>query len=150
MVDFGEFFSSQNLHSGSLSTIIKIAIGVIVLVVFISLLSKWGAGHSKRHSHAVVVQARNFVQKAAKMSVRAKQDTNTLFSLIDTTYGLAYANAARNILPAKEINNIENIDLEELIIFLEDKQNDLVKQLGVDCPTVRPDSEYAVYSNYLA
>jgi len=147
---FDNPFGSEQGGQGSLSTVIKIAVGIIVVLVVLSLLSRWNGGHRQRHSHATLTQAKTFVQKAAKMSVRAKQNKNNLLALIDINYALAYAEAARRILPAKEINNIESIDLEELIFFLEDEQDRLIKQLGVDCPSCRPDSEYAVYSNYLA
>ncbi len=143
------FLGGGEENNGS-GLVLKSVVIVVVVVIILSMLSKWSVKNSKSHSPATIKVAKTYVQKAAKMSVRAKQDKNDLVALIDVNYGLAFADAARNILPAKDINDIEGIDLEELIYLLEEEQSEIIKRLSVTCPAIRSDAEYAVASNWLA
>jgi hypothetical protein len=131
------------------SLTLKCAVGVIVIMLAISVISKICETENKRYSPKFVRHIRNLVRYAAQWSTVAKQDENALLALMHVNTALSYAYIARKLVPSKEIARIANINLDELIYVLEEEQMEAMQNINQQCPELQPEGVFAAYTGWL-
>jgi hypothetical protein len=70
---------------------VQCAVGILVVVILVTMLSKWATSETKRYSSDIVRHVRTLTQSAAQYATHAGQDKNHLIALMHINYGLAYA-----------------------------------------------------------
>ncbi len=136
---------------GSVPQSIINALSLITIVVMIALMSKWlGEKKGRRYPDDFVKKIHHLVGESARYNTQAEQDTNAAIALINATYALAYMNTARMLLPDEEIMRVCGIHAAEFIITLTDTQQRAFQALGQLCPSIQPETPYAMFTGYLA
>lgn len=148
--NFSKNDTGQNRSESSAMTTLKYGLGAVVLVLVLSLFSKWTDSEVKRYSPKCINQIKRLVRHSAQYATIANQDKDPLIALMHTNFALAYANSAKNLIPSKEIERIANVNLDELISVLEEEQLIAMQRLNQFCPQLQPDGVFAANTGWLA
>ena len=123
------------------------AIAVVLVIVFISLLSKWSES-DKQYSKQFLKKIKYLIEQATRLNALAQQDTNPILQLVHCNSALMCAQIARGIAPDKDIESITGIDIHELVYYLEECQSYTIKNLGQQCPKVKIEGVYSIGSGW--
>lgn len=119
---------------------------IIILIVTISLLSKWS--ENKCYSKPFLKKVKSLIEQATRWNAMAQQDSNPILQLIHCSYALSYTQMTRNIVSDQDIENITGIDINELIYYLEECQSYAIKNMGQQCPKIKIDGVYSLGSGW--
>ena len=127
----------------------KVALGAVLAAATLALLSKWTENDVRRYSPRFIRHVQSLVRYAAQHATVAAQDQNHLVRLLHCTYALSYANVARRLVPAREVERIANVNLDELIYLLEQQQLDAMQRVNRVCPQLQPEGVHATATGWL-
>jgi hypothetical protein len=118
----------------------KIA-GIILLgCLFLIFLSKVSKSWKADHDIVFLQKTKSLIQRAAKSSTMAQQDSNPIIGLYHASEGVAYLQAARLLLPPSKLEKLINVDVSQLEENLNMQQKLAVKTIYEYCPKVKPTS----------
>lgn len=141
--------SDDGAHRQMASLAVKYALGAVVGVLALAVLARATESESRRYSPRFVQHVRSLVRAAAQRSSLGAQDDNPLVALMHVNSALAYAQAARRMVPSKEIERIAQVDLDELIFVLEEEQLACMRRINEIAPELQPDGVFAVHTGWL-
>lgn len=121
---------------------------VILIVIGISLLSKWSE-NTKQYSKPFIRKVKSLIEQATRWNSMAQQDTNAVVQLIHCNYALSYAQIARSLVSDSDIETITGIDIHELIYYLEECQSYAVKNIGTNCPAIKIEGVFSAGSGWV-
>lgn len=136
--------------NASYSLTVKFAIGAVLAVLVLSLLSRMSESSIRKYSPKFIKHVKNLVRYSSQWSTLAKQDQNPLMSLLHINTALSYAYVAKKLVPTKDIDRIANVNMDELIYLLEEEQMQAVQSVGEICPDLQPEGLFAVYTGWVA
>jgi hypothetical protein len=126
--------------------------GVAIVLVFsaIALLSKWtSTSKTDFCSPKVQKKLKHLLDEAGRWYKQGLSDSNTVHKLMHATYALAYVNTALQIVTPTELEDVTNVRVDELQAKYGALQQDVIKTIGQQYPSLMPEGSNAVYTGYL-
>ena len=80
----------------------RVALIVLGIVLFLSLLSKWTFDAGRTYPRYTVRRVKSLIRDAIHWNATSAQDANPLLALVHATYSLAYLNTARHMVSDKD------------------------------------------------
>jgi hypothetical protein len=121
---------------------------IVGVVVLLALLSKWSE-RANVYSPVFLKKVKLLVEQCTRWNGMAQQDSNPLIQLIHCDYALAYAQVARNLVSAEDIEKITGIDINELVHYMEDCQSYAIQKIGNEAPKIKVEGSYSVGSGWV-
>lgn len=115
----------------------------------ISLLAKAKQGECNKYSPKFIQHVRRLVRTAAQGSTLAHQDTDPVVALLHVNTSLAYAKAAREMMPSQEVEKVAGVDVDEMIYILEEELLDRMQAIHQIAPNLQPEGPLALHSGWL-
>lgn len=122
---------------------------ILVLVILFSVLSNYGDPSNKRLSKEQIRKIRNAVQQANQWHTTSKQDSNALLKLLHANNALALLNSTRSFASDGIIEKITHTKVSELQYYLQEAQEQAMKELVTICPSIKPANIYSVGSGWV-
>lgn len=143
---------------GSVAVHLRYALIIVLVVVVIILLSKW-TGSGRQTNTAIVVSGGNGSKQTSRLHTASsassqasvqqvmketqewaaeadKDDVSPIGQLVNATYAVAYAQAAQAFVPAAEIKQASQVEVEPLVARMKAKQAESVQFLAHHYPSI--------------
>lgn len=85
---------------------------------------------------------KTLVRQAARWSTAAKQDNNSMISVLHANYGAGYLWALRDIASDEEIKDATGVDILKFQNEIIQIQDDVTMKMGKLCPKYAPEESY--------
>ena len=121
-----------------------ITIGVILSIAFLSSMT--------RMVHAVERPTipRDYLMEASRWATISSQESNLILALCHVNYAIACANAARGMTSHNTLTEmLGGEDFDDFLRHCEDRQAEVMRQMGKACESIAPDIKFARASGWL-
>lgn len=122
-----------------------VVLGILVLAV----LARVTQSVNRTVPHHTIAKATTLLRGSSKWAHTAKQDKNPMMGLIHVSYALAYANAMRELLNDREIQQATGVDMRDHVNEMEAIQRSVITKLGDSCAKIRPEGNFAIAAGWL-
>jgi hypothetical protein len=120
-----------------------------MLLAFIIVIIVWLITSSKRNKNALDERAlRDLIKSASQWNVRSNQDSNTMISLMNANYAMAYLNVARSVGSDTDIEKHTGAAVDELLKDIENSQSSAIQKLTLACPSLAPAGLAAAHTGW--
>ena len=116
----------------------RVALIVLGIVLFLSLLSKWTFDAGRTYPRYTVRRVKSLIRDAIHWNATSAQDANPLLALVHATYSLAYLNTARHMVSDKDIERMMGVQPRELMFELQQHQDRVMQKVVAKCPKLKP------------
>jgi hypothetical protein len=114
-----------------------IAAGIVVaLALLLALANKWNSDRKNGLSSQVADRVSALVTKAVQFNGQAAQDSNPMFGLIHSNYGLAYLTVARQLANDEQVRLLTRYDASSLERELTGRMQTSMVRLAEACTSV--------------
>lgn len=120
-----------------------------MLVAFIVVIIIWAIVFNKKNKNALDERAlKDLIKSASQWNVRSNQDSNSMISLMNANYAMAYLNVARSVGSDTDIERYTGAAVDELLKDIETSQSSAIQKLTMACPTMAPAGLAAAHTGW--
>lgn len=120
-----------------------------MLVAFIVVIIIWAIVFNKKNKNALDERAlKDLIKSASQWNVRSNQDSNSMISLMNANYAMAYLNVARSVGSDTDIERYTGAAVDELLKDIETSQSSAIQKLTMACPAMAPAGLAAAHTGW--
>ena len=127
----------------NLLTLILVVLGIVAFVALSSMITSNSMAERTR------VAGQRLVEQSGKLMANSKQDNNLLFSVLDSTAAVSYAEALTMISSDDNIQRVYKTSPIELLENAKQEQKNAIRNLGREYPSLLPDQEDAIVAGWI-
>ena len=116
--------------------ILGLLLGIVIMYVLHELKGRCLVGPT--HKNIITILTR----QAARWATAAKQDKNSMISVLHANYGAGYLWALKDIATAEQVKQATGIDLVQLEYEIVTTQDMATKRMARLCPKYAPEPSY--------
>lgn len=120
-----------------------------MLLAFIVVIIIWAFVYNKKNRNALDERAlKDLIKSASQWNVRSNQDSNTMISLMNANYAMAYLNVARSVGSDVDIERYTGAAVDELLNDIEASQSAAIQKITLSCPALAPAGLAAAHTGW--
>lgn len=126
--------------------------GIIVLVVILCLvlLAQWANSRNQPPTNQDILRhVRHILSESSRWQATCEQDKNRLYALTHANFAVAYCNVARLLMSDEAIRQALGVNMQEFSMQLQNSQKNCIHTLCHECPSIQPESQYAMALGWL-